>query len=101
LSIEHCCSLMDKYLLECDIAIHYSPVVREYSIPVLDGRGGSFSSGILLRFCPWCGKELPMSLRDEWFERLGSLGYDPSQWSDDAKLPEEFRSDVWWKSKGL
>ena len=101
MSIEHCCSLMDKYLLEGDIAIYYSPAMREYSIPVVDGRDASSSSGILLRFCPWCGKELPTSLLDEWFERLGSLGYDPGPWSDDPKLPEEFRSDVWWKGKGL
>ena len=101
MSIEHCCSLMDEYLLEGDIAIHYSPVLREYTIPVLDGRDGSSSSGIVLRFCAWCGKELPMSLRDEWFETLQSLGYDPGPWSDDPKLPEEFRTDVWWKGKGL
>jgi hypothetical protein len=97
LSVEHCCSLMDEYLLEGDVAVRYSPVVREYAIPVLDGG----SSGIVVRFCPCCGKELPVSLRDEWFSQLQSLGYDPNPRTGDPKLPDVYRSDAWWKGKGL
>jgi hypothetical protein len=88
---------MGQYLLEGDVAIRYSPVFREYGILVFDGG----SSEIELRFCPWCGKRLPVSLRDKWFQVLHSLGYDPELFSENPKLSEEFRSDAWWKGKGL
>jgi hypothetical protein len=71
--MDHCCQYMNEYLAEDNIAIKYSSVVREYCIPVLDGG----SSGIILRFCPWCGNKLPTSLREKWFGTLESLGYDP------------------------
>jgi hypothetical protein len=98
LIVEHCCSLMDEYLADGRPAVIYSPAVREYSVQDRDRR----SQGVtMLRFCPWCGKELPVSLRDEWFSQLQSLGYDPTPWADDPKFPDEYRSDVWWKGKGL
>jgi len=95
--MEHCCQYMDEYLAEDDIAIRYSSAVREYSIPVLDDG----SSGVILRFCPWCGKELPIGLRDKWFGTLESLGYDPGPDTNNPNIPDEFRSDIWWKSKGF
>jgi hypothetical protein len=94
--MEHCCQSMDEYLTDRDIAINYTPEFREYGVPVLDGG----SSSILLRFCPWCGKEFPTSVRASWFEMLESLGY-PDPWTGDQRIPEEYRSDVWWKSKGI
>jgi hypothetical protein len=64
-------------------------VYREYGIKVLDG-GTAF---VEIRFCPWCGKKLPGSLRDQWFERLRALKLEP----EDSQVPEEMRSDAWWK----
>ena len=31
---------------------------------------------ITINFCPWCGTQLPESLRDRWFEELELLGKD-------------------------
>jgi hypothetical protein len=41
---------------------------------------------------------LPESLRDEYFRRLwDELGLEP----EDPRVPEEIRSDRWWKEAGL
>ena len=46
---------------------------------------------IEIRFCPWCGKALPTSLRDQWFAELQKLGIDP----EDA--PEKYKTDAWYQ----
>jgi hypothetical protein len=38
--------------------VYFWPKDRKYLIPVHDGG----SSGILIRFCPWCGGRLPEPL---------------------------------------
>lgn len=86
---EHCCDLMDHYLGDTETAIVYLNKFREYGVPVLDG-GSSF---ICIEFCPWCGKKLPASLRDEWFALLEKRAIDP----DDLKIPAEYLTDRWWK----
>jgi hypothetical protein len=49
---------------------------------------------VLIVFCPWCGKSLPASKRDAWFERLKALGIEHPAFSD---VPEPFQSDAWWQ----
>ena len=83
-----CCEMMSIHLRE--ETIFYSPIFREYGIPVHDG-GTSF---ILIEYCPWCGKELPSSCRDRWFDILEELGVDSC---DDENIPEAMKSDAWWK----
>jgi hypothetical protein len=72
-----------------DCLIHYSPRFREYGLIVHDG--GTASCHI--RFCPWCGTNLPESLRDRWFEEVQALDFDP--WEDE--LPERYLSSAWWR----
>lgn len=53
--------------------------------------------------CPWCSKKLPESLRDKWFEFLEkeySLD-DPHREEQEKLIPEEFKTDEWWKERGL
>ena len=90
---KHCCELMTEYLTYKEIPVRYIANVREYGIRVLDG-GTSF---IVLKFCPWCGQKLPDSLRDARFDELNALGFD--MFSDD--MPVKFKTDKWWKEKGL
>ena len=87
-----CCSRMSEYLKEDDYAIVYIPKFREYGLKIFDGG----SSMMTIEFCPWCGKKLPTSLRDVWFERLNSLGINPD---DPKNIPGEFKSDTWWRKK--
>lgn len=87
------CSEMARHIAEGEVALTYIPKFREFGIKVLDG-GESIQS---IHCCPWCGKSLPKSLRDKWFERLDLLGLEPG----DPAIPEELCSEVWWQKEGL
>jgi len=56
-----------------DALVEYLPKFDEYGIIVHDGG----SSIIGIEFCPWCGKKLPPSKRDEWFAELARRSLDP------------------------
>ena len=67
LLLTHCCNKMKYYLeLKDPIIVKYIPKFDEYGIIVNDG-GHSF---IIIKYCPWCGKELPKRKRDLWFKKL-------------------------------
>ena len=74
-------------------ALRYIPRFREHGIMVLDGGG----SHLVARFCPWCGREFPKSLRDEWFDRLEELGIELG----DPAMPRELETEEWWRVSGL
>lgn len=95
-----CCDQMEKQItLACekhedeyacpDVLIDYSDIFDEYGIIIHDGG----CSSITINFCPWCGKKLPESKRDLWFDTLEKLGYeDPF----DQDIPEKYKSDAWY-----
>ena len=96
----HCCDDMTRAVSSsCDVhqdrfdcpdaLVQYLPKFDEYGIIVHDG--GTAVSGI--RFCPWCGTQLPDSKRDRWFDELARRGID----ADSEDIPSEFRSDEWWQ----
>ncbi len=88
----HCCHEHDRHLKEGEVALIYIEEFREYGIKILDG-GTSFQE---IRFCPWCGARLPVSLRDEWYRRIEVLGKEPED-----ELPPSMHSDEWWRSEEL
>jgi hypothetical protein len=59
---DHCCSEMKKHVEAGEVALRYVPKFQEYGILYLDG-GTSFQE---IKFCPWCAKKLPDSMRDQW-----------------------------------
>ncbi|KAF0179228.1 MAG: hypothetical protein IV086_06035 [Hyphomonadaceae bacterium] len=63
----------------------------EYFIP-MDAHGVVRQQ---LFFCLWCGAKLPVSHRDEWFDKLEAMGIDPMH----QDVPEEFKTDVWRTKK--
>lgn len=87
---KHCCDAMAGHLAGGDVPIVYSPRFREYGLRIMDGG----SSKQLIDFCPWCGRRLPETLREEWFERLARLGIEPH----DPRIPEEMKTDAWWQA---
>lgn len=92
----HCCQEMTRHLQEKEVFIDYEPKFREYGIFASPDK----ASVQMIRFCPWCGKELPSSLGDRWFsEVVDQLHLDPAY--DEDKIPIEFKSDAWWKQRGL
>lgn len=66
----------------------YIPKSREYGLLV---DGGPVVQTITI--CPWCGSELPPSLRVPFVETLEALGIDPYE----GDVPIDFRSDAWWR----
>jgi hypothetical protein len=59
--------------------------------PIRDGG----SSGIVIRFCPWCGVRLPESKRDRWHAEIESLGLNP----DDDALPDRYATGQWYRQR--
>ena len=59
-SLPHCCGMMRYYIAHENPVIYYWSRFDEYLVPVHDGG----TSGIQMKFCPWCGVRLPVSKRD-------------------------------------
>lgn len=76
-----------------DKIIYYVSRFDEYGVPMRDGGEGLCSSYIGIDFCPWCGRKLPESKRDDWFETLEKLGYDEPMGQE---IPKEFESSEWY-----
>jgi len=94
---------MDFFLEESKISIGYSGKFRSYYIN-LKGSGG----GQRIHYCPWCGKKLPKILDDEYDQELSKatgIAIDnitlDTYSSSNPNLPLEFRTDEWWKKRGL
>jgi hypothetical protein len=95
---QHCCEAMDRGVdprcprhpdpADCpDALVEFSARFREYGLPVRDGGG----AGVTIDFCPWCGRRLPESQRDRWFDELERRGIEPF---GDA-VPAEFLDGRW------
>jgi len=93
----HCCLTMDSELLYRGTILNYSLQYREYGIKVPDSSGY-----VLMDYCIACGKKLPLSLRDKWFDILeDEYGLNSPRDNDQQKVPQEFWTDEWWKQRGL
>jgi len=95
--MKHCCKEMEFFIREGSVDILYEPMFRGYSIGMKNGT----SAQQTIHFCPWCGSKLSMNLRDKWFEVLWEA-YD-LEFPLEAKerIPAEFKTDEWWKKRGL
>ena len=85
-----CCVDMEIHICESAV-VHYNAIFDEYGIICREDN----VSYILLDFCPWCGKKLPESKRECWFEQLEELGFDEPLFCED--IPEEYKTDKWWR----
>lgn len=65
-----------------DIVIHYLSKFDEY-----------FIADYIIHHCPWCGKKLPNSKRDLWFDTLKKMGITDI---DKQRIPKRFESDAWF-----
>lgn len=109
-----CCSQMKRCLEDKRITIFYDPVFREHYIAVLNWPLKKKEIKSLkdifdiihqgINHCPWCGTNLPSSLRGAYFETLENeykLDVDIFSIKDNPNIPEEFKSDEWWKKRKL
>ncbi len=94
----HDCVFMKEALADKRVYMGYSPKYREYYLktnhPMII---------YTITHCPWCGTKLPKSVREEWFDILEKeYGIDHPRYDEQEKLiPEEFKTDEWWKKRGL
>ena len=93
--VVHCCELMVISLNDQKMPLEYGRVDREYSIIL-----NHCSAIQVLTYCPWCGAKLPESLREKYYNTL-KKEYGFKHPFDDPSIPEEFKSDEWWKKRGL
>jgi hypothetical protein len=81
---------MDRFVHDTAVPVVYVPKFREFALEL-----ASHTAFQSISHCPWCGAALPLSLRDDFFDRLDALGLDP----DDPALPPEYRTDAWWQER--
>jgi len=95
--MKHCCEQMDFFLHEKRVGISYDQKTRFYGINL---KG---SSGVQkIDFCPWCNSKLPEDLNDKYAQLVfDELGFNPLDTEYEKNLPSEFKSDEWWKRRGL
>lgn len=86
--VKHCCEAMATQIADGDVAIRFVEKFREYGIAYMDG-GTSY---LLIGFCPWCGSQLPKSLREKWFDAIDGLGLEPG----DKNIPEKYLTSDWY-----
>ena len=96
--MKYCCDKMKYFVSQnknvgdfnSDDIIYYAPQFDEYGIVIHD----SGKSYIKMDYCPWCGRKLPDSKRNLWFDELEKLGIDDPL---ETKIPDDFISGKWWK----
>ncbi len=93
----HCCLTMDRGLVSYVNILNYNKAYREYGIKIPIS-----TAFIALDYCMFCGTELPLSLRHQWFDILEKeYGLESPMEEDEDKVPKEFWTDEWWKARGL
>jgi hypothetical protein len=89
----------DKHSMKC---VEFDLSTRSFSIYVYMNPKLS----ICITNCPFCGAKLPENLIDEKddtiYKELGAdYLYDDDGNPPKKELPEEFKTDEWWKKRGL
>jgi hypothetical protein len=74
--------------------ILYTPKWRSFGLVI----GGDPDDQFILRYCPFCCKKLPEDLVDAHFDAIRDENGDGRPLDP---LPEEFKTDEWWKKRGL
>jgi hypothetical protein len=94
---------MTEFLHDPELPLNYQPIFRRYIIPLRGPRGRSSTAFQQIFFCPWCRTKLPESLEETYYEIL-EKEYGIPQGLDiknDRRIPKEFKTDEWWKKRGL
>jgi hypothetical protein len=104
-----CCENMKIKALEDKNGEHYSWKSIEFDVSTRSFAIYFYmmdTPNLVISYCPFCGAKLPNHLIDErWSTILDELG--PEYLPDDdcnppkKELPPEFKSDEWWKKRGL
>lgn len=89
---------MAKAINDPRIGINYYKRFRRYSIDLMGGHAQQQAF-----YCPFCGNKLPSELGDQYVDILKKEYNIYDHWDEGQTklIPEEFKSDEWWKKRGL
>jgi hypothetical protein len=101
----HCCKAFQLLIGDPEVPIEYYSEIRAYDliVPPRFLKKNEFAVGFAISHCPRCGTELPRCLADER-EMILKRDYGLTDLCDEEQkkhIPEEFKTDVWWKKRGL
>ena len=97
--MNNCCYEMTYSINSNEEIIYYDSATRSYYLVLHKSPDGTLSP---IKFCPWCGSHLPEKLSAKWDEvLLEEYGIEDPIFKDADKVPEEFKTDEWWKKRGL
>ena len=88
-------------LSDPSVPVDYRPRYREYVLWIERPEGREFGRAQLLAYCPWCGQELPTSLRDHLFDELDEVegGELDDYFAALETAPGKYQSDAWWRGR--
>ena len=94
--MKDCCEQIKFFLEEGKVAISYQSDIRHYAINLKNSEAIQ-----KINFCPWCGNAFPPDLMEEHFSALvEAFGREPTL-DELNQIPPEFKTDEWWKKRGL
>ena len=94
---DFCCKELVNSIIDQNI-IDYDNVIRSYVIAYNKGRCSA------LEFCPFCGTKLPEWLNSKIFDVIEEeygIPFEKIDIVNFKNMPDEFRTDEWWKKRGL
>jgi hypothetical protein len=92
-----CCEKMSR-AVNIKHIIDYEDYMRNYNLLCHDSDKVVYN----IAYCPWCGKDLGKALNWEYFETLAKeYGIEDPDFINFTNVPEEFKTDAWWKKRGL
>ena len=95
--MEHCCNKMNAYATEKNSLLDYDSYIRSFMFFV-DSPNGTHEH---MNYCPWCGTQLPEELTEKWINLLNKKFGIEEPFREWDRIPPEFKTDAWWKRRGL
>ena len=100
--MKFCCDTMQRYIDEHNL--EYKPETRMVTFYIKSNDKTGYQPeyyGSPCIYCPYCGSKQPSFLDEERYNAIEeTLG---KEWCDitEDEIPEEFKTDEWWKKRGL
>jgi len=104
--ITHCCFKIQKILKKNNSPLRYKAEKRLYVMEYhlyRKPRKNDLIVSEILHYCPFCGKKFPKELRQEYSRILQEECHIKDMWEQirTGNIPDEFKTDKWWKKRGL
>lgn len=97
----HSCKKMNQFLNDQRIPLSYLSIFNEYALQLK--RSTMIHEPI--NYCPWCGCTLPKSLRQKFIKTVNEAtsiqAKKITKIITKKNLPAEFKTQEWWKKRGL